>query len=75
MNLKGKILKLSKQTFLIVIYFMQPIQFPKGNIYQIICQAGNLALKIQTNNRYEYNRARIIGAPPNVHDMGQLFMI
>jgi hypothetical protein len=54
---------------------MQPIQFPKGNIYQIICQAGNLALKIQTNNRYEYNRARIIGAPPNVHDMGQLFMI
>ena len=54
---------------------MQPLQFPRGNIYQIVCQDGNLALKIQSNNPHEYHRARVIGAPPNVHDMGQLFMV
>jgi len=51
------------------------IQFPRGNIYQIICQENNQALKIQTNNPHEYHRARVIAAAPNAHDMGQLFMI
>ena len=54
---------------------MQALQFPRGNIYQIICQDGNQALRIQTNNPNEYNKARIVGAPPNANDLGQLFMI
>jgi len=54
---------------------MQALQFPRGNIYQIICQDGNHALRIQTNNPNEYNKARIVGAAPNANDIGQLFMI
>ncbi len=54
---------------------MQALQFPRGNVYQIICQEGNQALRIQTNNPGEYNKARIVGVPPNAHDAGQLFMI
>lgn len=54
---------------------MQALQFPRGNIYQIVSQEGNLALRIQTNNPNEYNKARIVGVPPNAHDLGQLFMI
>ena len=54
---------------------MQALQFPRGNIYQIICQDGNHALRIQTNNPNEYNKARIVGAAPNANDIGQLFMV
>ena len=54
---------------------MQPLQFPRGNIYQIICQDGNQGLRIQSNNPNEYNKARIVGAQPNANDAGQLFMI
>lgn len=54
---------------------MQALQFPRGNIYQIICQDGSNALKIQSNNPNEYHRSRVVGVPPNLHDVGQLFMI
>jgi hypothetical protein len=54
---------------------MQALQFPRGNIYQIVCQDGNQALRIQTNNPKEYDKARIVGAVPNSNDLGQLWMI
>lgn len=54
---------------------MQALQFPRGNLYQIVCQDGNQAIRIATNNPGEYNKARIVGAAPNANDLGQLFMI
>ncbi len=49
--------------------------FPKGNLYQIICQDGNQALKIQANNPNDYNKSAIIGAAPDNNDLGQLWII
>ncbi len=54
---------------------MQALQFPRGNVYQIVCQEGNLALKIQANSPNDYNKSRIIGTAPNNNDLGQLWMI
>lgn len=51
------------------------MQFPRGNIYQIICHDGNQALRIETNNHKDYNKARVIGTQPNQHDLGQLWMV
>jgi hypothetical protein len=44
---------------------MQALAFPRGNIYQIICQEGNQALRIQSENPNDYNKSRIIGSAPN----------
>lgn len=54
---------------------MQALQFPRGNLYQIICQDGNQALRIQGNDPKAYDKSRIIGVAPNANDLGQLFMI
>lgn len=54
---------------------MEALTFPRGNIYQIICQDGHQALRIASDNPKEYNQARIIGTQPNPHDLGQLWMI
>jgi len=51
------------------------MQFPRGNIYQIICHEGNQALRIESNNPKDYDKSKIIGTQPNAHDLGQLWMI
>lgn len=54
---------------------MQALSFPRGNIYQIVCQDGNQALRIQAGNPKEFNKSRVVGAIPNVNDLGQLWMV
>lgn len=54
---------------------MQALLFPRGNIYQIVSQDGNQALKIQAGNPKEYNKSRIVGTAPNNNDLSQLWMI
>lgn len=54
---------------------MNALVFPRGNIYQIISQDGNQALRIYSNNPQEYKNCRVIGTQPNQHDLGQLWMI
>ena len=51
------------------------MQFPRGNIYQIICHDGNQALRISTNSPKEYEKSRVNGTQPNAHDLGQLWMV
>lgn len=51
------------------------MQFPRGNIYQIISHEGNQALRIESNNPKDYDKSKIIGTQPNAHDLGQLWMI
>lgn len=53
----------------------QALVFPRGNVYQIIAQDGNQALRIYSNNPQEYKSSRIIGTQPNQNDLGQLWMI
>jgi hypothetical protein len=54
---------------------MQALQFPRGNLYQIISLDGNQALRIQTSDYKAYNKSRIVGAAPNVNDLSQIWMI
>jgi hypothetical protein len=54
---------------------MQALQFPRGNVYQLVCQDGNQALKIQAADYKQYDKSRIIGVAPNANDLGQLWMI
>lgn len=54
---------------------MQALSFPRGNIYQIVCQDGNQALRIQAGNPKEFNKSRVVGAIPNANDLGQLWMV
>jgi hypothetical protein len=54
---------------------MQALQFPRGNIYQVICQEGNQALRIQATDFKGFDKSRVVGAAPNANDIGQLWMI
>ena len=54
---------------------MQALQFPRGNIYQIICQDGNQALRVQANDHKGYDKSRIVGTAPNANELSQLWMI
>lgn len=54
---------------------MEVLAFPRGNLYQIVCADGNQALKLQATDPQHYEKSRIVGAQPNVNDLGQLFMI
>jgi hypothetical protein len=54
---------------------MQPLQFPRGNIYQVICQDGNQALKIQATEYKQFDKSRIVGTAPNANELSQLWMI
>jgi hypothetical protein len=54
---------------------MQPLQFPRGNVYQIICQDGNQALKIQASEPKQFEKSRIVGTAPNANELNQLWMI
>jgi hypothetical protein len=54
---------------------MQALAFPRGNIYQIICQDGNQALRIQATDNKDFNKSRVIGTAPNANELSQLWMI
>jgi hypothetical protein len=54
---------------------MQALQFPRGNVYQIVSQDGNQALRIQANNYKEFDKSRVVGTAPNNNDLSQLWMI
>ena len=54
---------------------MESLRFPRGNIYQIVCHEGNAALKVNTSNPHDNDGARIVGVPPDINDIGQLWMV
>jgi hypothetical protein len=54
---------------------MEALQFPRGNYYQIICKAGDVALKVQETDPAKYEKSRITGTQPNIQDNSQLFMV
>lgn len=54
---------------------MQALQFPRGNVYQIICQDGNLALRIQATDYKGYDKSRVVGVAPNANELSQLWMV
>lgn len=54
---------------------MDALQFPRGNYYQIICKAGDAALKIQESDPSKYEKSRIVSDKPNPQDNSQVFMI
>lgn len=54
---------------------MDALQFPRGNYYQIICKAGDAALKMQEGDPTKYEKSRIVSDKPNPNDNSQIFMI
>lgn len=54
---------------------MEALSFPRGNYYQIICKAGDQALKVQEADPGKYDKSRVVGAQPNVQDNSQIWMI
>ena len=53
------------------------MNFPVGTHYLIVAGqgAGERALRIETNDPKHFNKARIIGARPDVNDLAQYFMV
>ena len=56
---------------------MEAMAFPVGTPFLIICAAdnGSHALRIETTNPEEFEKARVTSAQPNPSDMTQLWMI
>lgn len=54
---------------------MEALQFPRGNYYQIICKAGDQALRAQEADPSKFDKSRVVGAQPNPQDNFQIFMI
>ncbi len=54
---------------------MQALQFPRGNIYQIICCDGNQALSLQSKDAKGFKGSRIASSAPNANDIYQLWMV
>lgn len=55
---------------------MEPVlEFPHGVAYNIICKANDQALRIKENTPKNFKGSRILSAPLNLQDDGQLFMI
>ena len=54
---------------------MEALQFPRGKYYQIICKAGDMALRAQETDPSKFEKSRIGGAQPNPQDNFQVFMI
>lgn len=54
---------------------MDALQFPRGNYYQIICKAGDQALRIQEADPSKYDKSRLVGTQPNAQDNAQIFMV
>jgi hypothetical protein len=50
---------------------MQALQFPRGNIYQVICTESNQALATQSVEA----KSRVVGVAPNANDINQLWMV
>lgn len=53
----------------------QVLSFPKGNVYNIICKAGDYSLRILETETKKYEKSRVSGVKQNPQDDGQLFMI
>ena len=49
------------------------LTFPKGSMYQIICKAGNQALKIE--DLANHHNSRVVGTNPDIQDLAQIFFI
>lgn len=49
--------------------------FPKGTYYNIVCKAGDTALRIQENDHEKFPKSRVVHAPPNPNDNGQVWMV
>lgn len=56
-------------------YLMQALEFPRGEYYQIICKAGDQALRIVENDPSNYNGSRVMGYQKNNSDNGQIWMV
>lgn len=54
---------------------MEALQFPRGNIYQIVSSENNQALTLQAKEPGQYKGSRISGSAPNANDIYQLWMI
>lgn len=54
---------------------MEALQFPRGNVYQVVCAEGNQALAIQAHDPKDFKGSRIVGTAPNANDIYQLWMI
>ena len=51
------------------------MQFPLGTFYSIFSAINGEALRIQTTNPEEFDKARVVGATQNVNDLAQYFMV
>ena len=54
---------------------MEALQFPKGEIYMIICKDADKAVSLAENDPSNYHKARLMNVDPNPQDMKQLFTI
>ena len=54
---------------------MDAMAFPKGNYYVVVCKAGEVALRIQENDPAKFEKSRVVQAPPNPNDNGQIWMV
>lgn len=54
---------------------MDSMQFPRGNYYQIICKAGDSALRIQETDPSKFEKSRVVYGQPNPQDNAQIWMI
>ena len=50
------------------------MEFPLGQLYLIITTAEQ-ALRIQGSSPEEFDSARVVSCPPDLSDLGQLFMV
>lgn len=54
---------------------MEALQFPRGNIYQIVSCENNQALSLQSKEPGQFKGSRIASTAPNANDLYQLWMI
>ena len=54
---------------------MQADTFPKGTYYTIICKEGDQALKLGETDPKNYKKSRVVQAPHNQNDNGQIFLV
>lgn len=54
---------------------MEALTFPRGNYYQIICKAGDQALRVQENDASKCEKSRISSTQQNPQDNNQIFML
>lgn len=54
---------------------MEALAFPRGNYYQILCKAGDQALRVQENDASKCEKSRISSTQQNAQDNNQIFML